>query len=100
MLSYTLKQIKRAYSKKLKKINNINIQAGLVFFIECLKYSRDKLILKSDTDFSKQTILTSLIAALAEFEAYSSTQNKKQKIFHWNNFCELLKLNMEDWLNL
>ena len=36
-----------------------------------------------------------LNAAIEEFEAF----RKNQKDFHWNNFCEFVKLNMKEWLS-
>ena len=41
--------------------------------------------------------LATIITAVAEYEASITTN---QKAFHWNNFCELVKQNMEDWLEL
>jgi hypothetical protein len=59
------------------------------------------MILTAKADLEKNyktnTRLTTIITAVAEYEASISTD---QKVFHWNNFCELVKQNMEDWLEL
>ena len=47
-----------------------------------------------------KTKITTLTTAIAEFDAYKASQNSAKKVFHWNNFCELIKLNMEEWLKV
>ena len=50
-----------------------------------------------DTYIITQKSIDSIISintAIEEFEAYKKTQ----KDFHWKNFCELVKLNMKEWL--
>ena len=99
------KQLKNAYSTRfnlLYKSIFVDKDAGVSFFIEYLKYLRDSLVLNeygNETESSKVRI-ASIIAAIAEFEAYKQTYDAQQKIFHWNNFCELFKQNMEDWLKI
>ena len=66
--------------------------AGLSIFIECLRYLRDTHILAKKSEIS----IASLNAAIEELDAY----NKTKKDFHWNNFCEFIKLNLEEWLVL
>ena len=97
-----IKQLNNAYSKRFKKINKhllakkesnlliLECDSGLALFVEHLKYMRDVYIL---TQKSSGNIAT-LNAAIEEFEAYCKTQ----KDFHWNNFCEFIKLNMREWL--
>ena len=88
-----VKQLNKAYIKRFKQLNK-NIltteDAGLIVFVEHLKYLRDAYIL---TLQSADTIAT-LNTAIEEFEAYRKTK----KDFHWNNFCEFLKQNMKEWL--
>jgi hypothetical protein len=94
-----VKRLNRSYntvfSRLQKNIFN-NKDCGLLLFVEYLKYLRDYIILTESCNSSAAT----LIAAVAEFDAYKQTPDKQQKVFHWNNFCELLKRNMEDWLKI
>jgi hypothetical protein len=98
-------QLNSAYSKRCKVINKdffINKNTGLVLFVEYLKYLRDSLILETPVDLNRQeltkTKIATLVTTIAEFETYKINQDKDKKTFHWNNFCELVKLNMEEWL--
>jgi hypothetical protein len=88
-----VKQLNKAYSKKFKQLYksmlNTNI-SGLNIFVEHLRYLRDMYIL---TQKSTDTIAT-LNAAIEEFEAFKVNQ----KDFHWNNFCEFVRLNIKEWL--
>ncbi len=90
-----IKQLNRAYTKKFKQLNK-NIlateDAGLLVFVEHLRYLRDACII---TLRPIDTVAT-LNAAIEEFEAFRKTK----KIFHWNNFCEFLKQNMKEWLTV
>jgi isopentenyl diphosphate isomerase/L-lactate dehydrogenase-like FMN-dependent dehydrogenase len=93
-MSTTLKQLNNAYAKRLRQLNkdilNITTNAGLPAFVEGLKYMRDAyIVMQKSTD-----AIATLNAAIEEFEAYSKTK----KEFHWNNFCEFVKLNMKEWL--
>ena len=100
-----VRQFNRAYKNRfdyLQKSIFANKGSGLELFVEYLKYLRDSLILN---EFGKEykgseVKMASIIAATAEFDAYKQTQDSQQKTFHWNNFCELLKQNMEDWLKI
>ena len=87
------KRLNKAYIKRFKQLNK-NIlaseDAGLVVFVEHLRYLRDAYIL---TQQPAETVVT-LNAAIEEFEAYRQTK----KDFHWNNFCEFLKQNIKEWL--
>lgn len=104
IMNKNTKKLKRIYRKKLNQINKKLLDdkcAILTFFIEYLKYKRDCTIIAS-YNISKTTDikLTSLIAAAAEFEAFESCEEVDKKAFHWNNFCELFKSNMEEWLEI
>jgi hypothetical protein len=98
-------QLNRAYEKNLKVLNKNFFEdnkVGLDIFVEHLKYIRDCLIIKTPSTLAKyeptKTKLATLVTAIAEFEAYKTCQNNTQRVFHWNNFCEFLRLNMEEWL--
>jgi hypothetical protein len=96
-----VKQLNKAYKKSFNTLNKSLFQsksAGLNIFIEHLRYLRDSMILSTNDDLDKiNTKLATIITAVAEYEA---SVNTDQKVFHWNNFCELVKQNMEDWLEL
>lgn len=99
-----IKQLNKAYKKSFNTLSKSFLQsktAGLNIFVEHLKYLRDLMLLVANNDLEKisktNTELTTIIAAVAEYEA---SVNTDQKAFHWNNFCELVKYNMEDWLEL
>lgn len=96
-----VKQLNKAYKKSFNTLNKSLFQsksAGLNIFIEHLRYLRDLMILSTNDDLDKiNTKLATIITAVAEYEASINTD---QKVFHWNNFCELVKQNMEDWLEL
>lgn len=88
-----LKQLNKAYSKSLNKT------VGLDYFIEYLRYLRDCSIIKEESlkALNEDSKTTALIIVISEFEAYKESKEEKQKEFHWNNFWELVKLNMEEW---
>lgn len=98
-------QLNRAYSKKIKEIHEdffVKKETGLALFVEYLRYLRDTFIIETpvamiDDAFTKTKIAT-LVTAIAEFDMYKACQEENKKVFHWNNFCELIKLNMEEWL--
>ena len=99
-----IRQLNKAYKKSFNILNKSLFQskaAGLNIFIEHLRYLRDSMILLADGDLEKtyktNTKLATITIAIAEYEAYTNTT---QNVFHWNNFCELVKQNMEDWLEL
>lgn len=88
-----IKQLNRAYTKRFKQLNRNILAAedsGLLVFVEHLRYLRDAYILA----LQPTGAITTLNAAIEEFEAYRETK----KDFHWNNFCEFLKQNMKEWL--
>ena len=97
-----IKQLNKAYAKRFKQLNKNMLatsnsglmvllgDAGLVNFIENLRYLRDIYVLTQQPTNNVAT----LHAAIEEFEAYA--ESKKE--FHWNNFCEFVRLNMREWL--
>jgi hypothetical protein len=98
-------QLNKAYSKNFKLIEKdffTKKDTGLFLFIEYLKYLRDRLAIEISADPNKQEFIkikiATLVAAIAEFEAYRTSQDSNKKAFHWKGFCELIKLNMEEWL--
>lgn len=96
-------QLKRAYYKKFKKLSKQffkNKETGLIFFIEYLRYMRDYSIVTSANLASEATKikLATLATAIAEADTYIIEQDSTKKLFHWNNFCELARLNMWEWL--
>ena len=106
MKNNELAQITKAYTKRSKLLNKNftkDLDAGLLLFVEHLRYLRDSLILKANVknmepDSMVSTKMTSLIVAVAEFEAFQNNEDIDKQNFHWNNFCELIKLNMGEWL--
>ena len=100
-----IKHLNKAYNSRfrcLQKSIFVDKEAGLFLFIEYLKYLRDSIIINEYSGESEQSKLNiaSIIATISEFDAYRHAQNNTQRAFHWNSFCELLKQNMEDWLNI
>ena len=92
-MNHKLNQLKKAYNKRFKLLNKSILTestSGLIIFVDHLKYLRDIYTL---TQKSAKTIIA-LNTAIEEFEAYKKTQ----KEFHWNNFCEFVRLNMGEWL--
>lgn len=87
-----IKQLNKAYAKRFKQLNKniLSTSTGLQVFAEHLKYLRDIFIITQKSADS----VASLNAAIEELEAYK----KSNKEFHWNNFCEFVKLNMREWL--
>ena len=95
------KQLNNAYEKRLKILNKDffkNNKTGLLLYVEYLKYLRDNFILDSHKDDRDKLKIAALNAAIAEFYAYDKGEVEDVKHFHWNNFCELMRLNMEEWL--
>jgi hypothetical protein len=117
--------IYKTYSKKLKvshEANLINFSNYMEYLVTYLKFMRDyyiltePLVLESGEENLK---IASIATAISEYEKYKNcintyyfengarkvegtseeVQNKYniEKKFHWNNFWNLLNLNMEDW---
>lgn len=94
-MSTTLEYLNKSYAKRLKQLNKDILsvtanEAGLPVFVEGLKYLRDSYIIQHKS----VDAISSLNAAVDEFEAYIKTS----KDVHWNNFCEIIRLNMKEWL--
>ena len=92
-------QLKRAYAKRLNLLNKNFFKeqnSGLNIFVEYLRFKRDSLALTC----SNKSGLAALATAIAEFEAFQTCQEARQKEFHWNSFCNFVKLNTEDWQTL
>lgn len=97
------KLLLKAYKQSFTNINKKffdNKNTGLLLFAEYLRYLRDSYILKYFDTADVTPELTTLIAAVAEFDAYKDSTETQNKTFHWNNFCELIKQNMEGWLHI
>lgn len=95
----TKAQLRKAYTRRLNSLNKNFFKdpdSGLNIFVEHLKFKRDNLLLQANND----STLASLTTAIAEFEAYKTSEEIKQKDFHWNNFCDFVKLNREEWQTL
>mgnify|MGYP003322134993 CR=1 FL=1 len=105
MRKQQIKQLNNAYKKSFNTLNKHLLTtktAGLSIFVEHLRYLRDLMILNASGSFEEESEdnidIVTITTAIAEYEA--STYSAEQKGFHWNNFCELVKQNMEDWLEL
>ena len=88
-----IQQLNKAYTKRFKQLNSnilTTADGGLVLFVEHLRYLRDTYIVTQKSTDSIATLNT----AIEEFDAFKQTN----KEFHWNNFCEFVKLNMKEWL--
>ena len=102
MKNKQLDRLNSVYNKRFNKLNKILTKvptAGVTLFVEHLKHLRDTYII-SDVDVLENSSLVTLMAAIKEFEVYQISEDSKHKDFHWKNFCEFLKLNMEEWLKL
>ena len=117
--------IYNTYSKKLKishEANLLNFSNYMEYLVTYLKFMRDyyiltePLVLESGEENLK---IASIATAISEYERYKKciskyyfengsrkiegtseeVQNKynTEKKFHWNNFWNLVNLNMEDW---
>jgi hypothetical protein len=97
-------QLNQAYTKSFKILSKNffgNKEVGLTFFVDYLKYLRDCIIINTeDLDENEliKTKIATLVTAIAEYDTYKACQDTEKRAFHWNNFCELVKLNMEEWL--
>ena len=101
MKNKQLSKLNKVYRKRFNELNKILLNepsASLWLLVEHLKYLRDTTIIKGNNEVLENNILVTLMMALNEF--YSALVDTKQKEFHWENFCEFLKLNMEEWLAL
>ena len=117
-----LNQLKKAYKARLKILNNKkflgDIGTSVLSLVEQLRYLRDTLIIEKPIKVPKPVepfiefsegkeientdgeTLSTLVAAIAEFDAYLDSDDLAQRNFHFNNFWEFVKLNIEEWLML
>ena len=98
-----IRLLNKAYGKSIKNLNKsffTDKNTGLYLFLEYLKNMRDSMIMVYLESDDKPVSLATIITAIAEFEAYTSCRDQTNKTFHWNNFCELVKQNMEEWLQI
>jgi hypothetical protein len=115
------KKLKKDHELNFKDLNN-----SMNYFVTYLKFMRDyyiltePLILESGEENLK---IASLATAVSEYEKYQTCEHKyygfdgtqiiykvegtseeiqqlynTEKTFHWNNFWNLIRLNMEDWM--
>ena len=98
--------LEQSYAKSLKAINKNFFdkkETGLTLFAEYLRYLRDITVLDTidelfDAHNEVNLKVATISAAIAELDAYIFEEVQDKKVFHWNNFCELIRLNMEEWL--
>ena len=95
----------KAYQKRLQTLVNMydfnNTDLGLNLFVDHLRYIRDCFVLDNLNNLEDEDIKTDIATintAIAEFDAYGAAQTQEQKMFHWNTFCDFVKINMEEWL--
>ena len=103
-----IKQIQKTYNYTLKYLQKNffeDTRTGLTIFIEYLRYLRDTLIINSNDlsqEGSENFTVASITTAIAEFESYENCclvdAGEQLVSFHWNNFWELVKQNMGEWL--
>ena len=115
------KVLKNDHSTNFKSLTN-----PMGYFVDYLKFMRDyyiltePLVLESGEENLK---IATIATAVSEYEQYQSCEHKyygfngekviykipgtreevqqqynKEKNFHWNNFWNLVRLNMEDWM--
>ena len=115
------KVLKKEHTTNFKSLTN-----PMDYFVDYLRFMRDyyiltePLILESGEENLK---IASLATAVSEYEQYQSCEHKyyrfdgteaicrvsgtseevqqqynKEKTFHWNNFWNLIRLNIEDWM--
>lgn len=115
------KVLKNDHSTNFKSLTN-----PMSYFVDYLKFMRDYYILTEPLvqDSGEENLKIATIAtAVSEYEQYQNCEHKyygvdgakviykipgtqeevqqqynKEKIFHWNNFWNLVRLNMEDWM--
>ena len=115
------KVLKNDHSTNFKSFTN-----PMGYFVDYLKFMRDYYILTEPLvlDSEEENLKIATIAtAISAYEPYRNCEHKyygfdgakviykipgtceevqqqynKEKIFHWNNFWNLVRLNMEDWM--
>lgn len=115
------KVLKNDHATNFKSLTN-----PMSYFVDYLKFMRDyyiltePLVLESGEENLK---IAAIATAVSEYEQYQNCIHKyygfdgaqviyktaasseevqkqynKEKMFHWNNFWNLVRLNMEDWM--
>ena len=115
------KTLKETHTTNFKGLNNC-----MDYMITYLKFMRDYYILTEPLELEsgeENLKIASLATAVSEYEQYQNCMHKyygfdgtqviykvegssdevqrlynQEKAFHWNNFWELIRLNMEDWM--
>lgn len=115
------KRLKKDHAESFKNLTN-----SMNYFVTYLKFMRDYYILTEPLvlDSGEENLkIASLATAVSEYEKYQNCEHNYysfdgvkmiykiegtkeevqqkynlEKSFHWNNFWNLVKLNMEDWL--
>ena len=100
-----IKLLNKAYKQGIDSFYNTfftDKEAGLRLFVDHLRYHRDFYTITATTSIDKdimlQTKVSTIAAAVAEFDAYDSCCEVDEKSFHLNNFFEIIKQNVEEWL--
>ena len=116
------KDLYKAYEQQLKKYHTLNLEGitnSIDYFVTYLKFMRDYYILTEPlvTENGEENLkIASLATAISAYNKYQTckswcdslevTANKDEtllkkynteKKFHWNNFWNLVNLNMEVW---
>ena len=112
--------------KKDHKTNFKNLTNSMSYFVNYLRFMRDYYILMEPVileNGEENLKIASLATAVSEYEQYQTCEQKyygfdgtkvvykvdgtqeevqrlynAEKAFHWANFWNLVKLNMEDWM--
>lgn len=112
--------------KDIHADNFKNLVNPMNYFVAYLKFMRDYYILTEPRilDSGEENLkIASLATAVSEYEQYQTCEHKyygfdgakviykvsgtseevqqqynREKTFHWNNFWNLIRLNMEDWM--
>lgn len=100
-------KLSKAYSKRLKQMNKnffTKPDTGLYVFVEYLRYLRDLCVVTVPSDIysdeQAKLCVATIVAAIAEFDAWKANHEPDKKKFHWNNFMELTKQNFTEWITL
>lgn len=89
-------ELHKAYKKQLKTLSMENQNDRVQILITYLKYLRDVELFNFDKEaFENIPLLNSTIA---ELEAAVRQSKSEYVDFHIQNFCELLKINLKEWL--